>query len=305
MLQKSISAAQKGLSAIHVTPFDASGRVDCGLLEGLVDRLISAGIDNLVTGGNTGEFYSLSMGEIREVYRTAISTAAGRCVVTASTGRSLSDAIQIAEFSAAFGADALMIHQINDPFASAVGTIAYVRAIADAVPLPIVLYMRNDNFETDELLELVDHPRILAVKYAVPDPIRLAGWLRLTAERQLLWVCGLAEAWAVPFSSIGAVGFTSGLVNVHPSLSLAVRDALTTQDYASARELIRKIAPFEALRAQDGNGANVTVVKEAMRLLGFEVGSVRPPGRPDLTPSARAELAEILCSWGLPIQRAA
>jgi 4-hydroxy-tetrahydrodipicolinate synthase len=129
--------------------------------------------------------------------------------------------------------------------------------------------------------------------------------LRLTAGQDLLWLCGLAEAWALPFAAVGARGFTSGLVNVHPTLSLAVRDALASGDYPAARRMIDGIAQFEAMRARESNGTNVTVVKEAMRLLGLPVGPARPPGRPELSESAKSELAAILKSWGLMRERAA
>jgi len=92
------------------------------------------------------------------------------------------------------------------------------------------------------------------------------------------WLCGLAEGWAAPFYVVGARGFTSGLVNVHPQLSLETHAALEKGDYAKARDLVRRIGGFEKMRTKFGNGANVTVVKEAMRELGKDVGNVRLPG---------------------------
>jgi 4-hydroxy-tetrahydrodipicolinate synthase len=104
---------------------------------------------------------------------------------------------------------------------------------------------------------------------------------------------------------VGACGFTSGLVNVHPALSIAIRDALAKRDFVVARALVDQIASFEALRARADNGDNVTVVKDAMRLLGLDVGLVRPPGTPELGPAGKAELAIILKSWGFSAQKAA
>lgn len=300
-----IRAALTGVSGVHVTPFDATGRIDEALLDRVVDGLAVAGIDNIVTGGNTGEFYALGMDEVRLVMQRAIAANAGRRAVTAGVGRALSDAQRLAEHAAKLGADAVMIHQVPDPFASPHGVVAYTHAVADTTDLPVVLYVRNDNFSAAELLDLVGHRRVVGIKYAVPDPLRLAERLRLTAGQDLLWLCGLAEAWALPFAAVGARGFTSGLVNVHPTLSLAVRDALASGNYPAARRMIDGIAQFEAMRARESNGTNVTVVKEAMRLLGLPVGPARPPGRPELSESAKSELAAILKSWGLMRERAA
>lgn len=300
-----IRTALTGISGVHVTPFGPSGAIDERLLERVVDNLAIAGIDNIVTGGNTGEFYALSLDEVRRVYRRAVAANANRSTITAGVGRSLTEARQLAEAAASHGADAIMIHQVPDPFASPRGVIAYTHAVADTTDLPVVLYMRHDNFTAAELLDLVGHPRVVGVKYAAPEPLRLADRLRLTAGRDLLWLCGLAEAWAVPFAAVGARGFTSGLVNVHPRLSLSVRDALAAGDFAAARDRVHTIATFEAMRAREFNGANVTVVKQAMRMLGLPVGPARPPATAELSALAADELAAILRQWGLLAERAA
>jgi 4-hydroxy-tetrahydrodipicolinate synthase len=294
-----VQRALTGVSGVHVTPFTDAGAVDEAMLERVIGDLAEAGIDNIVTGGNTGEFYALDLDEVRTVYRRAVAAAAGRAVVTAGVGRSLHDAQALGEAAARAGADAIMIHQVPDPFASPGGIIAYTHAVAGVSALPVVLYLRNDNFSDAELAELVGHPRVVGVKYATPDPLRLAARMRLTAGREVLWLCGLAELWAVPFAAVGARGFTSGLVNVFPARSLAIRDALAAGDFPLARGLANEIAGFEALRAREANGANVTVVKEAMQLLGRRVGAVRPPGTIALAPAQRAELESIMRSWGL------
>ena len=106
----------------------------------------------------------------------------------------------------------------------------------------------------------------------------LAECLRATKGHPAVWVCGLAEGWAAPFYALGTRGFTSGLVNVDPKRSLAIWTALEAGDFAAAKRLVDAIAPFEAMRTKFNNGANVTVVKEAMMLLGRAVGPVRTPG---------------------------
>ncbi len=293
-----LQAALAGVSGVHVTPF-RDDAVDGTGLERVVDRLAAAGIDNIVTGGNTGEFYALDPSEIAEVQRIAIATNAGRRCITAGVGRSQREAIRMAETAARAGADAIMIHQVPDPFAAPSGVIAYVHAVAGAVGLPTVLYLRNDNFSDGEIADLVGHPAIVAVKYANADPLRLAARMRRGTGRDLLWLCGLAEQWAVPFAAVGARGFTSGLVNLFPARCLAIRDALAAGDFAAARALAGDVAGFEAMRARQANGMNVTVVKAAMRMAGQDVGPVRPPATPALSKTEADELAAMLRGWGL------
>ena len=133
----------------------------------------------------------------------------------------------------------------------------------------------------------------------------LAECLRASAGHAAIWVCGLAEGWAAPFYALGARGFTSGLVNVAPERSLAIHAALERGDYGTARTLVAEIAAFETMRTKFNNGANVTVVKEAMALTGVPVGPVRPPGLVALDADDRRKLAEVLRSWGLTVPAAA
>ena len=295
-----VRAALTGVSGVHVTPF-RDGAVDVATLERVIDGLAVAGIDNIVTGGNTGEFYALDAAEIAEVQRIAIAANAGRRCITAGVGRSQGEAMRMAEAAARAGADAIMIHQVPDPFASPAGVIAYTHAVARATGQPTVLYLRNDNYSDSELADLVGHPAIVGVKYASPDPLRLAARMRQTAGRELLWLCGLAEQWAVPFAAVGARGFTSGLVNLFPARCLAIRDALAAGDFAAARGLAGGISGFEAMRARQANGMNVTVVKAAMRLVGQDVGPVRPPATPALSAAETEELAGMLRGWGFSV----
>jgi 4-hydroxy-tetrahydrodipicolinate synthase len=93
---------------------------------------------------------------------------------------------------------------------------------------------------------------------------------------------------------MGARGFTSGLVNVFPERSHAIHRALEAGNYAVARNLIDGIAGFELLRTKYNNGANVTVVKEALGMLGSDVGPVRVPGVVALNDEERSILREIV-----------
>ena len=94
------------------------------------------------------------------------------------------------------------------------------------------------------------------------DPERFAGLV--AAAPDLAWVCGVAEAWAVPFWAAGAIGFTSGIANVAPERSLEVLDALKADDVARAEVLVDRLRPIEQLRAGRGDANNVAVIKAAM-----------------------------------------
>jgi hypothetical protein len=90
-----------------------------------------------------------------------------------------------------------------------------------------------------------------------------------------------------------------GARHVDPARSLAIHTALEAGRFDRVRELVATIAKFEAMRTRYGNGANVTVVKAALNLLGLPVGRVRLPGLPELDDRDCASLAELLQEWGL------
>jgi 4-hydroxy-tetrahydrodipicolinate synthase len=294
-----ILRALRGISGVHVTPYDDAGRIDTARLRDIVDRIARAGIANIVTAGNTGEFYALALDEVKTVYRAAVAGAGGRALVTAGIGRSLGEAIDLGIDAAVIGADAVMVHQPPDPFAAPRGVVQYLKTLAERLPVPVIAYIRTDTLGPAEFIELAATPNLVGVKYASSNLLRLSECMRATQGTELAWICGLAEAWAPPFYALGARGFTSGLVNVFPERSMAILAALDAGEYARAAHLIDDIAPFEALRTAEQNGTNVTIVKEALAILGCDVGPVRAPGAPRLTPAQRQSLERIVTEWGL------
>jgi len=289
--------ALRGVSGVHATAYDRQGEIDPGLTARIVSNIADAGIHNIVSGGNTGEFFSLTQAETTRLYDIAIEANAGKSALTAAVGRSLREAIATAHAAKSAGADGIMVHQPRDPFAAPASQIDYFLAIANAVDIPLVAYIRADNIPVAELVRLATHPAIAGVKFAAGNLMLLADCIRATRDTRATWICGLAERWALPFHAMGARGFTSGLVNVAPERSLAVWRALEAADYVLARHLIDTIAPFEDMRAKFHDGANVTVVKEALALRGLPAGKVREPGLPELDDADRQALRRILDTW--------
>lgn len=295
--------ALRGISGVHVTAWKGDGEADWALTGQIVRRIAEAGIHNIVSAGNTGEFYPMTTDEIVRSHAVAAEAAAGKALVTAGIGRSLREAITTGKLAAAAGCDAVMVHHPLDPFAAPQSQADYILAIAETLPIPVVAYIRSDAIGVRDLARVATHANVAGVKFASNNMMLLAECVRATKGTSANWICGLAEGWAAPFHALGARGFTSGLVNVAPERSLAIWRALEGNDYELARRLVDEIAGFETLRTRYGNGANVTVVKEALGLLGTPVGPVRLPGLPELNESERVELRHVVAGWG--VQQAA
>ncbi len=294
-----------GISGILVTPFDTQDRFDPAPLKPVVERAVAAGVHILTANGNTGEFYGLTTAEAEHAVHVAGEMINGRVPLLAGIGRSIGDALALVKASRAAGASALMVHQPPDPFVAPRGVVEYVKRVAEAGQgLPVVIYLRNDNIGQDAIAALCAIPGVVGVKWATPAPLRLAEAIR-RADPSIVWVGGLAETWAPPFYAVGARGFTSGLINVWPAHSMTIHAALEAGDYARANALIATMEAFEALRAEEGNGTNVSVVKAALKLMGNDCGAVRPPGAWPLTPRQQEELTKRLAEWGLTTAEAA
>ncbi|MXN64213.1 dihydrodipicolinate synthase family protein [Stappia sp. GBMRC 2046] len=283
-----------GISGILVTPFDSADRIDPKRLQPVIDGAIDAGVHLLVSNGNTGEFYSLTLDEALAMVAETARMVDGRAPLIGGVGRSVQDACALARASAEAGCAALMVHQLPDPFVSPRGTVDYLRRIADAANgLPLVLYIRNDTAGTDAIADVCAIPSVVGVKWATPNPMRLAAAMR-ACDPDIVWVGGLAEIWAPTFYAVGARGFTSGLINVWPERSVAIHAALERQDYAEARYLIEGMRAFEDVRAEENGGANVSGVKAALAMLGRDCGHARPPAAWPLTDDQSTRITDVL-----------
>ena len=300
-----VIGALPGISGILVTPFDGEDRIAPQLLRPVIDRAVKAGVHILTANGNTGEFYGLTTAEAERMVHAAAEMIDGRVPLIGGVGRSIGDAVALARASKKAGAAALMVHQPPDPFVAPRGVVSYVQRVAEAGDgLPLVLYLRNAGIGLEAIEKLCAIPGVAGVKWATPEPLKLAEAIR-RADPKTVWVGGLAEVWAPPLTAVGARGFTSGLINVWPEHSVAIHAALAAGDYAKANALIATMSTFEELRAEEGNGTNVSVVKAALKLMGNDCGHVRPPGAWPLTERQQGLLEQRLAEWGLTGKKAA
>ena len=293
-------AALRGVVAIPVTPFDADGAVDLGRHGALLARLTAAGVRAVTPNGNTGEFYTLDPAEARRVAENTVKEVGDRAQVIVGIGLDTAGAIAAARHAREAGAQMVMVHQPVHPYVSGEGWIEYHRLIAEAVPeLGVVLYVRDARITGAQIGRLGELcPNVIGVKYSVPDPVRFAAVAAdAGGDGGVEWIAGLAELSAPSYFAMGATGFTSGLVNVAPAISLDLHRVLVAGDYEQARKIWALIRPFEELRAADSSADNVSVVKEALAQLGLCRADVRPPSRA-LPRAVRDQIEAILASWG-------
>jgi 4-hydroxy-tetrahydrodipicolinate synthase len=294
-----LRAALADVVAIPVTPFGEDGAVDRTAYRAVVRRLLDGGIKVVTPNGNTGEFYALTPRERHTAVHDAVTEAAGEALVVAGVGHDAATAAEDARQAAGAGAELVMVHQPVHPYVALDGWVEYHRRIADAVPgLGVVPYLRSARVTGAQLARLGELcPNVVAVKFSVPNPVHFAAVARDAGLDRFVWIAGLAELHAPGYWAVGATGFTSGLANVDPAISLAMLAALRQGDFPSAMKVWQDIRAFEELRAANESADNVTVVKEALAQLGLCRRDVRPPSSP-LPPDGREAVARALAHWG-------
>ena len=286
--------ALAGISGILVTPLDGEDQIAPDRLKPVIDRALNAGVHALTINGNTSEFYALRDTEAEHMVRVAAEAIDGRAPLIGGVGRSVGAASDLARASVAAGASALMIHQTPDPFVSPRGFADYVSRVAEAADgTPLLLYLRNEAIGTAAISDLCNIEGVRGVKWASPTPLKLLE-AKAASPDHIIWICGLAEVWAPSLYAVGARGFTSGLINVWPERSVAIHAALDAGDYDAANKLIAGMRVFEDIRAEEMNGANVSVVKAALQMMGDDCGASRPPSCWPLTDRQTERLSSFL-----------
>ena len=289
------------VSAIPVTTYDVDGEIDVGAYRGIINRMIGAGITVITPNGGTGEFHSLSPTEHRATVEEAVNASPPSTLVLAGVGFDTETAVEMARFAFRSGARAVMVHAPLLPFLSAEGWIAYNSTVANAVPeLGIVPYVKHAAVTGSIVAQLAEVcPNLVGVKYGLPNTNQFAVMVQDAGlDSRITWICGTAEMWAPFLWVCGASGFTSGLVNIAPELSLQMLHCLKKSDYNGAMQVWATIRPFEELRARHNDANNVPVIKEALAQLNLATRTVRPPIT-ELPDSERLEVSEILRDWGV------
>jgi 4-hydroxy-tetrahydrodipicolinate synthase len=238
-----------------VTPF-AAGRVDEATFRDFVAWQIDEGSDALVPCGTTGEVATLSAEEHRAVIAATVAVAAGRVPVIAGCGTySTAHSIERVRAAADLGADAalIVVPYYNKP--SQAGLKAHFLAIAEASPLPIVVYNVPSrtvaDISVETLGEIAKHPKIVAVKDATGNLARVSAQ-RIACGEDFIQLSG-NDDMALAFNAMGGVGCISVSANVAPRLCSEFQKAMREARWDEALKLQDKLYPLHAALFTDAS----------------------------------------------------
>jgi 1-pyrroline-4-hydroxy-2-carboxylate deaminase len=282
-----------GIIPAVTTPFDASGEVDVGALEGNVAALLDAGVHGIVATGTMGEAGSLSTAERRAVVAAVVRAVDGRVPVIAGVSSGTpAAAIALAADAAEAGAVALMMLPPLGYRADADETVAYYRAIAEAAGLPVMAYNNPEasgvDMRTDLLVRLYEEvDAVVAVKECSGDVRRIPALLAAAPGLEVL-VGG--DDWALEGFCAGATGWVTGVADVLPRECVELYEACEAGDLETARAIYSRLLPLARF---DMTPQLVQYFKAAMDEVGLAGGPARPPRLP-LTDAERAALGDAM-----------
>ncbi|HEX3369035.1 MAG TPA: 4-hydroxy-tetrahydrodipicolinate synthase [Candidatus Cybelea sp.] len=280
-----------------VTPFDEHGELDLREAQRLARWLVERGNDGLILAGSTGEGQTLEPGERAELYRAVKETVGSSAYVVANAGtNSTRESIAAARDAAAAGADALLavVPYYNKPTQS--GMIAHFSAIAQATPLPVVIYnipgRTGANMFPETLLEIARrNPNVAGVKESSGDLKQIGMILRDRSERFIVWAGD--DHLFLPCLALGADGVVGVASHLCSREYYAMVDAYRNGRPDDAAQIHASLLPLiDALFAT----TSPIAVKWAMAQLGFRVGSCRLP-LDEIPPAVADRLRPLLAAY--------
>lgn len=282
-----------------VTPMKASGAVDFGALDALVDWHIESGTHGVVPVGTTGESATLDVKEHMAVIARVVRRVNGRIPVIAGTGaNATSEAIMQTREAHDVGADMclLVTPYYNKPTQE--GLYRHYLAVAEAVDVPQVLYNVPGRTACDLLPETVARiaqaaPNVVGIKEATGDVTRVTRIREACGERFAI-VSG-EDAKTLEMMRLGATGTISVTANVVPAPMARFCAAALERDYAAASAIDTRLQPLHAMLFVE---SNPIPAKWALHLMGRADVGIRLPLVP-LSEGRREPLRDLLRALGV------
>lgn len=264
-----------GSAVAILTPMNIDGSINYKRLGELIDEQIANHTDAIVVAGTTGEASTMTDDEHVEAIRFTVEHVNKRVPVIAGTGSNDTGyAVELSKAAERVGADALLLVTPYYNKTSQRGLAAHFTAVADAVNIPIILYnvpsRTGVKISLDTYIQLAKHPNIVATKEASGDFSLIA---EIAAKTDLDIYSGNDDQ-VLPLLALGGKGVISVSAHVIPQQKHDMVKLFMEGKTAEALEIQKKYLDLENAMFID---VNPIPVKEAMNLLGKDVGECRLP----------------------------
>ena len=282
-----------------ITPFDAAGEVDYERMGEFAERLISRGATGLLVCGTTGESPTIDSASKLKLFSCVKEAAAGRVPVIGNVGNNnTADSVELAKKARELGIDGVMavVPYYNKPPQE--GMYAHFRAIAEAAEVPMIVYNIPGRCSVNMLPETTlrlarEVENIIVVKEASGDLDQMIEIIEGAPEG--FWVYAGDDSFTYELVKRNGGGVISTIGNVCPAEMLEIAQLAFEGRDEEALAAHERLLP---LMKQLFTTTNPILVKEALKLSGFDVGGLRLP-LIDATPEQSADLKRVMQEVGV------
>ena len=287
----------RGVLAPIPTPFADDEAIDLAAWRANIDRWMGTPLRGIVVLGSTGEAPLVDDDEADRLIREARARVPADRLLVAGTGRQSTRAAAAAARRAAdAGADAVLV-RTPSYFKKQLTADAFVRhyaAVADASPVPVILYnfsaLTGVTLPVEAVAELVDHPNIVGLKESGPD-MGYVGDLIGVARDGFSILVGSAPTFYASLA-LGADGGILALACAIPDACVLIYEHMAAGRREEARALQRQVVPLARLLTTKHG---IPGLKAALGELGYVGGRPRrplAPVGPDATASIRRQIEQ-------------
>jgi 4-hydroxy-tetrahydrodipicolinate synthase len=269
-----------GIYVPVITPFNDDFSINEKGFSSIVDGAIAAGVQGVIVGGTTGEYYAMEKSERLLTFAIAKEAVAGRVpMITGIGALRTEDAIDLAKSAYKAGADCLLLGAPYYAIPTSEELVRHCLAVERATDLPIMLYNFPDRTGApmDEacLERLSMRPNFCAIKESSGDINRVHLLARRFPHIQLS--CGMDDQ-ALEFFAWGAQSWVAGAANFLPKEHYALYHAcVVEQDFVKGRKIMTALLPL--MQTLEQGGKFVQCIKYGCQLEGIVTGPVRKPLR--------------------------
>lgn len=286
------NALRDGLLSFPITDMDENGQFNAVTFADRLEWFVSHDVSAVFVAGGTGEFFSLSKEEYKQIVTITAKNINGRVPTVSSVGRSIPEAIEFAKIAEEAGIDALLLMPPYLTECPQSGIVEYAKTIMQNTKLPVIYYNRaNGVLSGEQIKKLADAcPNFIALKDGTGNIEELNVTIKSIGDR-LVYIGGVptAEIISEAYLTIGVNTYSSAVFNFVPKLANHFYKSLRAGDTEKVNLIIKEFfVPFIRLRSKN-QGYSVSLIKAGCQLIGKSAGAVRAPL---IMPSA-SELLEL------------
>ena len=288
-----------GVMPALVTPFDAAGRVDFKAFEKLLAHLRAAGVTGWVPNGSTGEYFSQSTEERREVLQFVKDFARpGETLIAGTNAPATREVIEQTAMAKEIGYDTVLLAPPFYTRPTQEELIRHYETVLGAVDVNLILYSYPAKDGSDIGFDLMDHfadnPRVIGIKES-SGSLQRAIDIASRYEGRIQLVSG-SDDIALDFMFWGADSWICGPSNCMAKACCDLDRAFKAGDLPRAKEMMKTL--YRAMNILE-SGKFVQKIKYGCELQGLPVGECRAPLGP-LTDAEKAEFRaamEPILNW--------